>query len=102
MGGDCGGDCDGGHGIGGSDGSCVIEHRLDGHSISQADAGEERRWSGCAADEQLCHAIAGVTEVVGAFEHSADAHNEHGDIVVGVLPLLELFGRASLEITSLT
>ena len=69
-----------------SNGSCIVEHRLDGHSISQANAREERWWSGRAADEKLCHAIAGVTGVVGAFEYSADAYNECGDVIMGVLP----------------
>ena len=50
------------------------------------DAREERQWSGHVADEQFHHVIAGVTRVVGAFENSADARDEHGDVVMGVLP----------------
>ena len=86
AGGDCGGDGDSGSGIGGGDGSCIVEHGLDGRGISGAEEREERRWSSRAADEQLRHAMASDTGVVGAFEHSADTRDERDDVVMGVLP----------------
>ena len=48
-------------------------------------AGEERGWSGHAADEQLFHAIGWVAWVVRAFDHVLDSRDERGDGIVGVL-----------------
>ena len=48
MGGDCGDDGDGDHGIGGGDGSCIVEHRLESrHQLSGCKRGETVEWPCC-------------------------------------------------------